>query len=155
MPTFTGSQLREHRRARRLTQRAFAVALGVTANTVARWERDEVRIPAPVGVLLHAQREAEAEQARARALEGQVKALTWQITVLQVRNLALENKLRTRRATRRVASATRPPENRPPEKAEQIYKRLVRTYHPDRHPDLGSSILASINELWQAVVGSR
>jgi DNA-binding XRE family transcriptional regulator len=39
------SQLRAHRLARKLSQKALAQELGVTANTVARWERCEVPIP--------------------------------------------------------------------------------------------------------------
>lgn len=41
----TGEQLREKRQKLELTQEALAKELGVSSNTVARWERDEVAIP--------------------------------------------------------------------------------------------------------------
>jgi transcriptional regulator with XRE-family HTH domain len=43
----SGSQLRRYRRQLGLTQAALAEAIGVTPNTVARWERDEVPINEP------------------------------------------------------------------------------------------------------------
>lgn len=39
----TGEEIRAARDTLGLTQRQFAQLLGVTANTVARWERGEVR----------------------------------------------------------------------------------------------------------------
>jgi transcriptional regulator with XRE-family HTH domain len=43
-----GQELRSIRRKLEWTQRQLAEALGVTSNTVARWERDERSISAPV-----------------------------------------------------------------------------------------------------------
>lgn len=40
-----GKDLRDQRKTLGLTQDALATKLGVTANTVARWERDEMGIP--------------------------------------------------------------------------------------------------------------
>lgn len=40
-----GKELKEKRKNLELTQEALALELGVTANTVARWERDEMKIP--------------------------------------------------------------------------------------------------------------
>lgn len=43
----SGAELREKRRALRLTQQQLAEALGVEKNTVARWERGELRPQSP------------------------------------------------------------------------------------------------------------
>lgn len=42
----TGDQLRKRRKKFDLTQEQLAGRLNVTANTVARWERGEMKIPA-------------------------------------------------------------------------------------------------------------
>ena len=47
----TGAQLRRIRKRLDLTQRELAEKLGVSANTVARWERDEVSIAEPAARL--------------------------------------------------------------------------------------------------------
>lgn len=47
-----GGRLRQIRSRRGLTQVALAERLGVTANTVARWERNEVRIREPMERLI-------------------------------------------------------------------------------------------------------
>ena len=44
----TGHELRAIRRRLRLTQVELAVRVGVTGNSLARWERGEVGISAPV-----------------------------------------------------------------------------------------------------------
>lgn len=48
----TGAQLRRLRIKRALTQAQLAERLGVRANTVARWERDEQRITEPTARLV-------------------------------------------------------------------------------------------------------
>lgn len=45
-------QLRQRRLDANLTQAALAKLIGVTANTVARWERGEVAITVPMARLL-------------------------------------------------------------------------------------------------------
>jgi DNA-binding transcriptional regulator YiaG len=47
-----GKELRAIRMRLKLTQVALADQLGVTGNTVARWERDEVRITEPMSRLV-------------------------------------------------------------------------------------------------------
>ena len=48
----TPRQLREFRQRLRLTQAQFAEAIGVTGNTVARWERGEVGMRATTARLI-------------------------------------------------------------------------------------------------------
>ncbi len=48
-----GRALRRLRKAAGLTQAALAERLGVTPNTVARWERDEVGISEPMARLIN------------------------------------------------------------------------------------------------------
>jgi len=48
----TGKQLRVIRKRLRWTQAQIAEAVGVTSNTVARWERDEVGISEPIARLI-------------------------------------------------------------------------------------------------------
>jgi len=44
-----GSEIRDIRRSLKLNQRDFAAKVGVTQNTVARWETDKVK-PSPLAV---------------------------------------------------------------------------------------------------------
>lgn len=48
----TGKTLRSIRKRLNLTQVQLARQLGVTSNTVARWERDEMKISEPVSRLI-------------------------------------------------------------------------------------------------------
>ncbi len=48
----TGKQLSGIRNRLRWTQAQIAEAVGVTSNTVARWERDEVGISEPIAKLI-------------------------------------------------------------------------------------------------------
>jgi DNA-binding transcriptional regulator YiaG len=48
----TGLALKHIRKRLALTQQAFAKKIGVTSNTVARWERDEVGIAEPIARLI-------------------------------------------------------------------------------------------------------
>lgn len=136
----------------------LAAALGVTPNTVARWERGEVPIPPWVSLVIDAGAQApartQAARDRARELEAQlaalkartdarVQALKATITRLELRNLTLEVELRERRRR-----SPHPPAS--PLKAEQIFKRLARRYHPDRHPEF-AEVMADLNELYQAM----
>lgn len=47
-----GKELRSRRKQMNLTQAELAQELGVSSNTVARYERDELGIPEPVARLL-------------------------------------------------------------------------------------------------------
>jgi len=49
--SMTGAELRVLRNGLGLTQAALAEKIGVSANTVARYERDELKIPEPVARL--------------------------------------------------------------------------------------------------------
>lgn len=47
-----GRDVRRVRRLLGLTQRAFAAKVGVTPNTVARWERDELTVGSTAAILI-------------------------------------------------------------------------------------------------------
>ena len=55
-PALTPGQLRARRRALGLSQAGLATALGVTANTLARWERGEVPMSKPALVRMGLER---------------------------------------------------------------------------------------------------
>ena len=48
----TGAQLRKYRKALGYTQKQLAEAIGVTTNSVARWERSEMKIAEPAARLI-------------------------------------------------------------------------------------------------------
>ena len=48
----TGAQLKWRRKRLDLTQTEMAKAVGVTRNTIARWERDEMRITLAMSMLI-------------------------------------------------------------------------------------------------------
>ena len=48
----TGKEVKQARRTLGLTQRAFAERVGVVANTVARWERDELTVGTTAAILI-------------------------------------------------------------------------------------------------------
>jgi DNA-binding transcriptional regulator YiaG len=48
----TGDELKRIRRRLKFTQVQFAEHIGVTSNTVARWERNEVTITEPMAKLI-------------------------------------------------------------------------------------------------------
>ena len=48
-----GRELRAIRQRLKLTQAEFAELVGVTSNTIARWERDEMSIREPTVRLIH------------------------------------------------------------------------------------------------------
>ena len=62
----TGQELRRRREALGLSQAQLAALVGVHANTVARWERGEVRIPHPgmLDLALEALERRQADAAR-------------------------------------------------------------------------------------------
>jgi transcriptional regulator with XRE-family HTH domain len=63
----TGKQLRTLRRSTKLTQAQFARLLGLAPNTVARLERDELRIREPIARLAEMTTERLLDLDRARA----------------------------------------------------------------------------------------
>jgi transcriptional regulator with XRE-family HTH domain len=67
----TGAQLRKVRKRLGLSQAKLADALGVTANTVARWERGEMNIAQPqlVGAALHNLKEIESMSSYDRTMQ--------------------------------------------------------------------------------------
>jgi len=58
----TGPQLRWRRKRLDWTQTQMAKAVGVTRNTIARWERDEMRITTAMSLLIDAVYQAAIKQ---------------------------------------------------------------------------------------------
>ena len=65
-PSMTGKDLQQHRTQLGLTQAGLAERLGVTANTVARWERDEITIREPMARLITLLRNSDSPTRRGR-----------------------------------------------------------------------------------------
>ena len=61
-----GKQLRSIRKKLDWTQAELAKALGVTSNTVARWERDEMGISEPAARLVKAIQSTETSKLKAK-----------------------------------------------------------------------------------------
>ena len=59
-----GKELKAIRKRLKLTQREVAEQIGVTANTVARWERDEITIREPMARFIRAVMGAKKKEAR-------------------------------------------------------------------------------------------
>ena len=119
------NSLKDYRKQRGWSQRECGAALHVTANTVARWERGEIRVPAWVDVVInvwtHSAEHLQAVVERAQKLEERVTVLKATITTLELRNLALEHRLRQKRA--RAPRPPRTPAIAPRRKAEQNLQR--------------------------------
>jgi hypothetical protein len=107
-----------------------------------------VPIPAWVGAFLHTHREAQDALQHVRRLEAQVQMGKSKVIILEVKNLALEQKLREMRR-RRLSDGGMAAGMSPP-KAQEVYKRVARKYHPDRHSG-DAAVMTDINELWQAM----
>jgi transcriptional regulator with XRE-family HTH domain len=58
----TGAQLRWRRKRLDWTQTEMAKAVGVTRNTIARWERDEMRITTAMSILIETVYQAEIKK---------------------------------------------------------------------------------------------
>jgi len=138
----TGDELRAYRLSRQLPQSKLAGELGVTANTVARWERGERAIPAAIA------RAIDTRQDRTRIiadLEARLRARDDEIRTLKA------TIKRKRRPTRWELFAELLEGKDTEQRAAAIYRRLVRKYHPDRQPQ-HAEVMADINELWQAAM---
>jgi transcriptional regulator with XRE-family HTH domain len=120
------AQLRERRHSRKLSQAALAKELGVTPNTVARWERSEVPIPhwvAPYQALQ--ERVAELKLALAEKEEAHKK--------LHETIKTKDFELKFERATRKASGS-----------AEKLYQRLIKAFSVSRHAET----LSIINEVY-------
>lgn len=168
-PQITGEDLRRYRRevsarrARRTTplgtqpytQRELAAELGVSPNTVARWERGEVPISPAVGALFVRVREV-------RELHEQVAEHASRLKGLKAENQILRKQLAAaqageREAIRQMRAAFR----RGPLDdlfgggggagipAEKVYRRLAQKHHPDKGGN--PEVMSAVNELWRAI----
>jgi len=118
------AQLRERRLAQKLTQAAFAKELGVTGNTIARWERCEGPVPHWAARYLDMQQKiAELTSAFAEndaRLRGTIEAKNFELQV--------------EKATRKSLRVT--------PTADQLHRKLCKTFWQD------PTTLVTINEIY-------
>lgn len=148
----TGEQFRKHRKTKDLTQKAAGEAFGVAGNTIARWERGELPIPGWVDLLVAEQiaRQEEVLQSNKRLWEtsGKLARVLDANRRLDKHNEELGMEVKMLR--KMVAANVRHDEILPSGKAERIFRRLARKYHPDHHPQ-HAEFMADLNELFQAM----
>lgn len=126
---------------------------GVAPNVIARWERDQLPIPAWVELLV-------AEQAARQDEYLKLSKELWKASSklaqlldanqkLEVRNDQLEREVELLRTWQAAGLRLGEISGRSG-KAEQIFRRLARKYHPDHHPQY-AEFMADLNELFQAM----
>ena len=122
--TEKAAQLRERRLARKLTQAAFAKELGVTGNTIARWERGDGPVPHWAARYLDMQQKiAELTSAfdeNDAMLRGTIEA----------KNFELQAEKATRKSLRVTPTA------------DQLHRKLCKTFWQD------PTTLVTINEIY-------
>jgi transcriptional regulator with XRE-family HTH domain len=110
------------RKAEKLSQVGMAAKLGVTANTVARWERREIPIPQWVPRLQLLEEEHLAERVKFER----------QITRLTRTNADLD--CHVRRKGEEISALKARIGRSGPNKAHKFYHELLKEFHPDRNP---------------------
>jgi transcriptional regulator with XRE-family HTH domain len=120
------SQLRERRLARKLSQAALAKELGVTPNTIARWERRDVPIPHWVAPYL--------------AMQDTVARLKLALAEKEEEQKKLREIIKTKNFELKVEKATRKSKGN----SDELYQRLVKAFPLHRYPD----VLRRINEIY-------
>lgn len=128
------------RKAEKLSQAGIAKKLGVTPNTVARWERGEIPIPHWVSQLqaledTHADEIAKLKQEIA-SLKQDVSFKDLTIGVLKTEVGLLKLGIPTERSL--------------PRSAKEFHRKLSLRFHPDRNP-AHAETMRSINEIYQSL----
>jgi transcriptional regulator with XRE-family HTH domain len=168
--TTPGQDLKTRRTKQNQTQKQLAGILGVTPNTVARWERSEAPIPDWVARVLAFDEQMSVMRRRIDQQENQIKNLQFDVAELRVKlvekqlrsqpiidlkmgqvlyqeNLRLSQALQD--AQRKLDARQQTPTQKLPESVEQVYRRLAQKYHPDRKS--GNAVfMTDLNELYQA-----
>ena len=137
------------RRAEQLSQAAIAKQLGVTANTVARWERREIPVPHWVSRLqaleeTHAAKLLQVEKQLTK-LEKANNDVLHDLRLKDVKISALKLEIKVLKSSARSARSLHVGPNR----LHEFYRRLVREFHPDRNPT-HPNVMRDINEIYQS-----
>ena len=131
----------ERRVAEKLSQARLAESLGVTPNTVARWERCEVPIPQWVARL-------QASQAKNKELQTSLteeeKKLGQTIKFKDIEIKFLKSGMTIQKAQKHPGHAPQVVT------AEEFYRDLVKAFHPDRNPQHGDA-MKTVNEIYQRI----
>jgi transcriptional regulator with XRE-family HTH domain len=166
------ASFREWRMAEKLSQARVAENLGVTTNTVARWERCEVPIPQWVARLQASQAKTKELQASLAHLTDEKKKLG---ETIKAKDLSLIEEKKTLAETVKAHAIEikllkgeiaiikaekqifRDLENKvkgmvhpapQPVPVEEFYRDLAKAFHPDRNPQHADA-MRTINEIYQ------
>ena len=138
------ASFRERRIAEKLSQARLAESLGVTPNTVARWERCEVPIPQWVARL-------QAAQAKIKELQTSLVNLTEEKKKLGQTIKFKDIEIKFLKAGMTIQKAQKHPGHAPQVvTAEEVYRDLVKAFHPDRNPQ-HLEAMKTINEIYQRI----
>lgn len=139
------------------TQRELAAELGVSTNTVARWERGEVPISPAVAALFA--RVREVRRLHEQLTDSARKAKERDAANTLLRQQRDQARAGEREALRQLRAAQR---GSPLDDlfgslgsfgaklpAEKVYRRLAQKHHPDKGGN--KEVMSAINELWGAM----
>jgi len=129
--------------------------LGVTANTVARWERGEIPVPSLIALLLRERDAANERNEEVHALQVKIDALSYQVKSLKVELRIAREQRRTPNlgnAFERIMDGLGRGGNTTDAAPDKLFRSLAQKYHPDRNTDpRAAEFMSDLNQLWSAM----